>query len=429
MNQFQLRKNLRLIQATAIGNFSAGHASSMDPDQKGSAQSLSYQLIGQGSQWLMSQTLGLRYEHRSEDFKSTKIDLSSVVQNNYGANYTVPLASILTASLGVNYGDVRENDLSDRYGFDTTLNLRLFNHHNLSFFVGRNRDENKAWNDIAYVFLTIAFPNSNDFISTLYDQQQNSTKVTYIKDNQNRLYKPKAQAQIENNSTQQSGQVDVLVPTPFADLGGRILGAHLIDNDTVGSKASLRLSSAFVFAAQDGDVGFGISRPITNSFILLKPEERLRDQKISLRSTSPFSEAETGIFKELTFNNLLAYQYREVQLDPTLMDEGRTLTQEKYIVYPTYRSGHLIKLQEKGAVILVGKLRRPNGANWALQVGQLSGDKTFFTNRDGEFFIEGVEPGRYELKLDGIEGIIMINISKDETGLKDIGILTLEEEL
>ncbi|MBA2405535.1 MAG: fimbria/pilus outer membrane usher protein, partial [Bdellovibrionales bacterium] len=298
-----------VIQATPIGNFSAGYASSMEPENKGDAQSLSYQLIGQGSQWLMSQTLGLRYEHRSEEFKTTILDRSSVVQNNYAATYTLPLARLLTASIGGNYGDVRDNDLNDRYGFDSTLNLRFYENNNISLFVGRSRDENRNWSDVAYLFLTIAFPGSNDFVSTFYDQQQKATKVTYIKDNQNRLYHPKAVVQAENNPGFQSGEVDLQVPTPYGDFGGRINGAHMIAGDQALVRGNVRVNSAFVFAYDEGEMGAGISRPINNSFILFKPEERLKDQKISLRSTSPFPESESGIFKELTFNNLMAYQY------------------------------------------------------------------------------------------------------------------------
>lgn len=418
---------IEFIKATTVGNFTAGHARSFDQDLKGMAQSLSYQLIGQGGRSFQSQTLALRWEHRSEDFRSSALDVSAAVANNYAVNYTLPLASVLTASLGGNYGDVRDNSLSDRYGIDTTLNLRLFDHHNLSIFVGRNRDENKVWNDVAYVFLTIAFPNSNDFVSTFYDQKEKSTKLTYMRDNQNRLYRPKAQAILENNSLSQSGEVDVLVPTPFAELGTRVRSDHIISNDTVIGRGSLRMNSAFVFAYDKQEFGFGVSRPINNSFVLFKPEKRMKDQKIALKSNSPFTEAQNGLFDEITFGNLLPYQYREIQLDPTFMDEGYTLQKEKYVLYPTYKSAHLIRLEEKGAVILRGKLVQPDGTPWALQVGNLSGN-TFFTNREGEFFIEGVERGKYNLNLEGNETSYTVNVSATDLGYKDLGVITLEDE-
>ena len=111
-----------------------------------------------------------------------------------------------------------------------------------------------------------------------------------------------------------------------------------------------------MFAYDNSEWGFSISRPVPGSFVVFKPEQSLKNQKIALKSSSPFAEAETGIFDEISFTNLLAYQYRDVQLDPTFLDDGVTLTNERYDLYPTYRSAHLISLTEKGSVVVKGKI-------------------------------------------------------------------------
>lgn len=417
-----------VIKATVIGNLGAGVAHSANDALSGEAEALSYQFLGTGKDWFANHSLGLRYEHRDKEFRSSLLDTMSVVQNNYAANYALPLAKFLTVAVGGNYGDVRDNKLSDRYGFDSTLNMRLFDKHNLSFFVGRNRNENKVWNDIAYVFLTITFPDSNDFLSTFYDQQQKNTKVTYLHDNQNRLYSPKAQAIVENSALAQSGETDILYPTPIADIGGRVNATHLLSDDKVYGRGSIRLNSALVFAKDNDDWAFGISRPVPTSFVIFKPESKLDGQKIALKSTSPYNESETGLFGEITFANLLPYQYREVQVDPTYLDEGRSLKQEKFVLYPTYRSAHLVRLEDKGSLMLRGFLQTPTGAPWALQVGHV-GDATFFTNRDGEFFIEGIEPGKYELSLEGQPNKAKLIIDDNERGIRNVGTIVIEEDL
>lgn len=417
-----------VIKATVIGNLGAGVAHSANDSLSGEAEALSYQFLGTSKDWFANHSFGLRYEHRDEEFRSSLLDTMSVVQNNYAANYALPLAKFLTVAVGGNYGDVRDNKLSDRYGFDSTLNMRLFDKHNLSFFVGRNRNENKVWNDIAYVFLTITFPDSNDFLSTFYDQQQKNTKVTYLHDNQNRLYSPKAQAIVENSALAQSGETDILYPTPIADIGGRVNATHLLSDDKVYGRGSVRLNSALVFAKNSDDWAFGISRPVPTSFVIFKPESKLDGQKIALKSTSPYNESETGLFGEITFANLLPYQYREVQVDPTYLDEGRSLKQEKFVLYPTYRSAHLIRLEDKGSLMLRGFLQTPTGAPWALQVGHV-GDATFFTNRDGEFFIEGIEPGKYELSLEGQPNKAKLIIDDNERGIRNVGTIVIEEDL
>ena len=161
--------------------------------------------------------------------------------------------------------------------------------------------------------------------------------------------------------------------------------------------------------------------------MLFKPETRLKDQKVALKSTSPFTEGESGLFKEIVFSNLLPYQFRDIQLDPTMMDMGRSLEKEKFILFPTYRSAHLIKLNERGAVVLMGQILQADGSPASLQVGRLNG-KPFFTSRQGMIYIEGVEAGSYDLTLDNSEQVIKVNISKDERGLVDLGTLQLEDE-
>lgn len=415
------------IQSTAIGNFTLGGARSDLDGLAGNAASLGYQLVTQGRKWFDSHTLNLRYENRGENFKTTLFDFSSTVQNAYAINYAIPVSSIATVSLGGNYGDVRNNDLENRYGFDSNISFRVLNQHNISLYVARNRDEFKNWNDVAYVFFTFMFPESNNFVSGLYDYNKESVRATLLRDNQNRLYKTRAQAVAEYAEASQLGELDLSYPTPIGDFGGRITGRRDTRSDDVIARGSARLNSALVFAYNDGEMGAGISRPVPGSFVLFKPEPRLKDQKIALKSTSPFTEGESGLFKEIVFSNLLPYQFRDIQLDPTFMDIGRTLDKEKFVLFPTYRSAHLIKLHERGAVVIMGQILLPDGTPASLQVGRLNG-KPFFTNRQGVIYVEGVEAGTYNLTLDNREEIIQVNISKDQRGIVDIGVLQFEDE-
>ncbi len=413
------------IQAIPIGNLQAGLARSTIDGQQGSAGSLGYQLITQGKKWFDSHTVSLRYENRGQGFKTSLTDTPSMVQNVYAANYTIPVSNQLTFSLGGNLGDVRNNSLDNRYGIDVNLGMRIMNQHNLTFFLSRNRDELRHWNDVAYVFLTFSLPESNSYASALYDQTQKSTRINVLRDNQNRLYNFRTQAIADYSQDRRAGEVDLLYPTPIGDLGGQLTGNRTNLQGTAG-RGSLRLNSALAFAYQNGEAAVGVSRPIPGSFVILKPEERLRDQRIGLKSTSPYTEAETGLFNEIVFSNLIAYQYRDIQLDPTFLEEGRSLRQEKFVLYSTYRSAHLIKLEERGAVILTGRLVNPNGTPLELQVGTI-GNVPFFTNRDGAIFVEGVEAGTYRLKLEDREETIVINVSPGERGLKNIGTISIKE--
>lgn len=409
-----------LIQAIPIGNLTLGLAHSGNGEVDGSAASLGYQLITQGKKWYDSHTISLRYENRTEGFRSTLQDLSTSVQNVYAASYTIPVSNLFTFSTGANFGDVRDNDLENRYGYDLNLSFRLFQHHNISFYSSRNRDEFKRWNETIYLFLTFSIPESNSYVSAFYDQTQKNTRINVLNDNQNRLYAFRSQGILDYSQEQAAGELDLLYPTPLGDFGARLGANRHEPDDEILKKGSLRINSALAFAYQDQEFGMGLSRPINGSFVLFRPEDRLKDQRIGLKSTSPYTEAETGLFNEIVFSNLIAYQYRDIQLDPTFLDEGRSLAKEKFILYPTYRSAHLIKLEEKGAVILTGRILDQTGKPMALQVGRVGG-VIFFTNREGEIFVEGIEAGSHEISLDGFEDKTYINVSKDERGLKDLG--------
>lgn len=414
-----------MIRAIPIGNVTAGAARSQLGKSEGLAGSLGYQLITQGKRWFDSHTLSLRYENRSQDFKTQLTDIAPSVQNVYAANYTIPVSNVLTFSVGGNYGDVRDNNLSDRYGYDANLSFRIFNNHNIAFYASRNRDENKNWNDVAYVFLTLSIPESNSYVSSLYDQKQKNLRVNVLRDNQNKLYTFRTQAIAEYQDNRQNGELDLTYPTQVGDFGGRITANKTDEFDTA-TRGSARLNSAFVFAYQDSELGYGISRPIPGSFVIFKPENRLRDQKIGLKSTSPYTESQSGLFDEIVFSNLIAYQYRDIQLDPTFLEPGRSLRKEKFTLYPTYRSAHLITLNERGSVILTGQVLNPDGTPIALQVGTI-GNVTFFTNRDGQIFVEGIEAGNYDLSIEGREDKFRISVSEDERGFKNLGIIQIKE--
>lgn len=419
-----------LIQAIPIGNLTFGYARSDSDSLEGSAGSLGYQLITQGKKWFDSHTLSLRYEGRSPGFRTTVLDAAANVQNAYAANYTIPISNVMTFSAGGNYGDVRNNNLENRYGYDLNLSFRLFQQHNISFYSSRNRDEFKQWNETVYVFLTFSIPESNSYVSAFYDQKQKNTRVNLLKDNQNRLYSFRTQGIVDYAETAQNGELDLLYPTPVGDFGGRFAANRNDTNDNeLLKRGSLRVNSALAFAYQDKEFGLGFSRPITGSFVLFKPETRLKDQRIGLKSTSPYTESESGLFDEIIFSNLIAYQYRDIQLDPTFLDDGRSLEREKFVLYPTYRSAHLIKLQEKGAVVVTGRILDKSGKPIPLHIGHIN-NVIFFTNREGEIFVEGVEAGKHQVSLDGYEEKFYIDISKGERGMKDIGQLqfTGEEE-
>lgn len=410
-------------KATALGNFFLGAASSGDQGVRGTAGQMSWQFQRIGAELFNSYTLILRHQIFGENFVTADNSVSGSLKSRSQVSITLPLKELFTLSLGGQYGDTRDERLNDRYGMDATFNIRLHRNLNLSTFVSRVRDEHRNWNDVAYAFLTWSFDGSGNIVNIFQDFENQSTRISALRDNSNKIYSPRITSNLEKSQERTTGEIEAFVPMPFAEVGARLAVRDQKIPDTTGAKSTVRFAQAFVFAYDD-EWGAGLSRPVPNSFVLFKPSEVLRKQKLSLRSTSPYNEGSSGLFGEITYTNLLPYQYRDVQLDPTFLDEGTTLEQERFAVYPTYRSAHLIPLKDKGQTILDGYLINSRGEPLKLKVGEVAG-QVFFTSPEGRFFIEGVEPGTHKLTLRDSNESIIIEVKKDDRGIVNLGRLTV----
>jgi outer membrane usher protein len=413
--------------ATTFGNLFLGTVMSRKDETSAGGGSLTWQLQNLGSKLFDTYNLTLRHERFGDGFQNQNLGLPANLKAQWQSNITLPVRELFTASLGLTYGEVRDQSLENRHGFDAAINIRAFRNLNVNFFVARTRDEFKRYNDVAYAFFTWTFDSANHFVSGFHDIENKSTRLTAVKDNANRLYDPRITAVVDEGEQRDGAEIDAFIPTPMADIGGRVTAARFSGQSDTEFRGVARISSALVFAYSDGDFGLGFSRPVPNSFVLFKPSEELKDQKIGLRSTSPFAEGESGPLGEITFTNILPYQFREIQLDPTSLELGTSLEQERFVVYPTYRSAHLINLKDRGVVMISGKLNDKKGKPLSLLVGEIGG-RPFFTSRDGSFFIDGLESGEYELKIDKYDSV-KININNKSRGIKALGTIVLQESL
>jgi outer membrane usher protein len=423
--QFRLM-GLEAGMATLAGNFFVGAANGGNAGDVGDAGSLTWQFQRIGQELFSTYTLTARHERYSGDFRTTRASVTQTQQAQTQFNITLPLQETLTASLGILRGDARDPALEDRRGWDATLNVRALRNFNVNFFVSRVRDEYANWNDVAYAFFTWTFDGANHLVSGFHDFEEKVSRLNVVRDNNNRLYSPRLSATAEEGPTRDAGELDGFVPTPMADFGGRVAVARYGNDEDSYARGVARVASALVFAYREGEMGVGFSRPVPNSFVLFRPTRELRRQKVALKSTSPFTEGESGPFGEITFTNLLPYQYREIQLDPSRLDEGTSLVQEKFVIYPTYRSAHLIPLRDKGTVVLTGVLRDRRGNPLGLRVGS-AGGRPFFTTREGRFFIEGLDKGTHLLKLAEEDPGTKLTVSPLERGVKDLGDIVYEE--
>ncbi len=414
------------ILATSVGNFSLGGARGGDKVNSGSVYSVGYNLAIVRSEWFSAHNLNVRHEVRESDFIQTWGAAPSRIKNLSAINYSLPLFKMLTLGVGGNYGQKNKYAEADKYGYDASLTVRIYQNINATLYAARNRDEFKNISDLAYMLINITFPEKSQFVTGYADTSNETRRLTYVKDNLNKLNSFKGQASVESNKSAEVGDADLIFNSKLADIGAHTTAFNYKDGGTAG-RYSARLNSSFVFAASDEGWSWAVSRPVQTSFALLAPNEHLENQKFGVKSTSPYSEGLSDFMGKTVFVNLLPYQYREIQLDPSNIDIGHSLGQENYVLFPTYRSGHLIFVGAPGKVTVRGKLISPSGAE-GLRTGEISGEgvsSLFFTNRKGQFLIENLMPGTYKLKTDD-EREVEFTIPEKTKGLFEIGNLEIE---
>lgn len=413
------------ILATGIGNFSLGGAYGGDKTYQGSVYALGYNLAIVRNEWFSAHNLNIRHEVRESDFVQTWNSAPQRIKNLSAINYSLPLFKMLTVGVGANYGEKNKYGEVDRYGYDASLTVRLFQNINATIYAARTRDEFRNTNDLAYMLVNIAFPEKAQYVTAYADTTNQTRRVTYVKDNLNRLNSFKGQATIETNKMSDVGDADLLFNAKLADIGVHATGFNYENGGSAG-RYSARMNSSFVFAGSDEGWSWAVSRPVQTSFALLAPNKHLESQKFGVKSTSPYSEGLSDFMGKTVFVNLLPYQYREIQLDPSQVDIGYSLGQENYVLFPTYRSGHLIFVGAPGSVTVRGTLVSETGAE-GLRTGEIKGNGVsalFFTNRKGQFLIENLMPGEYTLTTDDGRKL-EFKIPEKTRGLFEIGDLEI----
>lgn len=213
--------------------------------------------------------------------------------------------------------------------------------------------------------------------------------------------------------------------------------AQLRDDETYGGSSTgprrttgLRVGTALAFA--DGHLA--VTRPITDSFVMIAPHKSLAGHAIEVNPTvTSQPQARADALGPGVLPNLPAYYVRRVSVDVLDPPEGYDLGDTLVNVEPYYRSGTLFVVGSGATVAAEGALVDGEGKSIPLQVGaavpiDMPGrePRLFFTDDKGAFQIVGLAPGRYELRLDAVPDVVaVIEIPPDTTGIVDLGTLTL----
>lgn len=420
------------IFATRYGNFSFDVAGNKTDFNNGAVTQLTYQLNLFGAYWYDSHTLTTKVEYRTKYFN--EVETAENFRNRFDttvtASYSVPLFERFNVALGGTYQNPTYVD-NARLAYNGSLTTKIFESSSLTAYAGRSRDEFKTWSNQIYFFFNMTFGESSTFASAFYDKESQTKRLTVIRDTGAKYNDLKVAASVDDNAQSKNGSLDLQYNTVLADVGVRE-DITKVDGQSEGTKTSVRFLSSFAFVHNGEDSAFSIGRPISNSFVIFKPNSDWKGQKFGVQTSSGVNDASTGLFGEAVVSGLTPYQYRRLQLDPSRLEPGYILGQESFVVYPRKGSGHLFVIGKSGLLVLKGRILDKSQKPLGLKVGfwtSLNGKSTpFFTDREGEFFIEGIDASVGTIQVDD-ENFrpTRLDLSNEKQGIVEIGNIVLPE--
>lgn len=208
--------------------------------------------------------------------------------------------------------------------------------------------------------------------------------------------------------------------TFFASDGGEITD----------QRTSLRAGTSLAFA----DGAIGVSRPIYDSFALVRAHKSLKGKAVYIDPRDEFFSARSGPLGAAVSPELSAYSPRVLTFDVPEAPPGYDLGPGSAQVMPPYRSGYLITVGSDYFVSAVGQLLTDSDAPLTLWVGQaveLANPERppirVIANASGRFSIQGVRPGRWRIESSSSSSTVYyLDVPADAQGLVRIGTLRPE---
>lgn len=265
--------------------------------------------------------------------------------------------------------------------------------------------------------------------SAYYDSSQKSTNLLVARSNQRNYDDYRFWGTAQNNEGNNSANLS-------AEYLSQVGNIRLDQNSNFldGKSTSLTTLGVSTGVAWVGNQ-WALTQPINDSFTLIAANEIPDKQELIINPDGNQGEAKLGPRRATVLPNHTSYYLYQVNLDATSLPTGYLLDKEYYAVKPTYRSGILISAQLHQRVSLRGQLKDESTQALSYVAGGIYNEKgqlvdnTFFTNKEGRFFVEGLEPGSYQLVLDkvGFKPISIVVKKPEGTMMIDLGSVTVQK--
>lgn len=419
--------------ATPFGNLGWDTALSRAREGIDYAFRLGYDYLKSGRNNPSQRTFRFALEHRGPRFTTLgKLTPLDEFAWDLSINYSQKLFWGLNGTLGANYQLGRGSTL-DTYGMTLRLSRSFGNGLGANLSLSNRRDRTGRDQQRAFLNLTWLLPQQRQSVISSTEIQSDRSLTNQITWNYSSLKTIggiKSSLGLETGSDNYGlvGRLNYrgyrLTADLSHDLGFASDSARTIDNLT-----NLSFGTALVFA----DGYFGWSRPVDNSFALVVPIKNAKGQIIGVNPSISGYQAQADTLGPAVVPELQPYQVSTLQIDAPDLPLGFDVGPSAYTLLPSYKSGTLIQVGTEATVFVRGRLLDAKGEPVALQVGEVTSlsdpnwqPVTLFTNRAGKFALQGLKPGRYEIRLElDQQNRIRFEVPAAQTGVYDLGVLEI----
>ncbi len=196
----------------------------------------------------------------------------------------------------------------------------------------------------------------------------------------------------------------------------------------VSNRLTVRAATALVFAEKY----LGISSPVGDSFAIIVPTGKLKEWTLGVNPIAGSYLAVSDFLRSPILSGLQSYSYENIAVESPDLPVEYDIGSSFYTLYPSYRSGTVIEVGIETTVYIQGRLISEKGEPIDLKTGEVVSlqeggpSSIFFTDREGNFYLYGLNPGDYRLYLNIDPDVnYTFTIEEGTEGLIDLGEITL----
>lgn len=428
-NNDQQMMGAEAVWATRLGNFQPDVAfSHVEAPDFGWAARMGYRYFNPNTTWRGSWTFAVQY--RDKSFVSLgNLTPNQSVAWDFSARYSQQLPRRMHGGVGGTY-QLSRGDRPDTSGVNLFLSKRIGRSANADLTLDRRETAARETEYRAYLSLTFRFGGNRESVRVSHDTLSDISRAEWRHTSANTI------GGLDGNLGVQRS------PEDYGVFGGlRYRGyraeAQVAQNITtpseadeqVDSRTSFRLGTALVYAGGQ----FAVTRPVRDSFAIVVPHPALKEFPMGVNPVRDYYSARADWLGPAVVPDLTAYQVRTLTIDTPDLPPGYDVGPGRHTVLPTYKSGTVIRVGTGATVLLMGVLETFTGQPVSLLAGEVVAvddpqgkPLELFTNRNGRFSVEGLKPGRYELRLYADpKAAVRFEIPKDKAGVYEIGVLRL----